>query len=230
MSSIYQYRQQGYSDVYEQRPYHPPTIIAQIKQDAYTFRPRSIQTPELTPGRSLQGKPKLSIRSHKSPHHTADASPTPAEVKLCNKPAQSVKPSTQAVEELRNMLIYQDELRRAEHIARADEIKQLAELPAEHLDEAHSEIMNHQAGSGYRYHKPAPITQRGKGKNCYTVVAEEKDGKDCYTVMTGGKKTIAIQEIENAIAILKREGYRLFKSKLAKGFKQVRKSRAKQKY
>jgi hypothetical protein len=155
-------------------------------------------------------------------------------MKICNKPAQSVKPTTQAIEELRNMLIYQDELKRAEHIANEHRMKQLAELPEEHLDEAHTEIMKHQSGSGYRYHKPAPInrtTQKGKGKDCYTVVAEEKDGKDCYTVMTGGKKNnYTNQEIENAIAILKGSGYRLFKSKLAKGFKQIRKSRAKQKY
>jgi hypothetical protein len=236
MSSIYVYREQAYPDIYEQRPFHPPTIIAQVKQDAYTFRPRSIQTPELAPGRSLQGKPKLSIRAHKSPHYTADAPPTQTELKLSNKPVQPLKASTRAIEELRNMLIYQDELRRAQYLKNDNEMKQIADLPEEYLDEAHTEILNHQAGSGYRYHKPPPInqtTQKGKGKgkkDCYTVVAEEKDGKECYTVMTGGKKTNSIQEIENAITILKGAGYRLFKSKLAKGFKQVRKSRAKQQY
>jgi len=48
--------------------------------------------------------------------------------------------------------------------------------------------------------------------------------------MAGGKKNTNSTEIENAITILKGAGYRLFKSKLARGFKQVRKSRAKQKY
>jgi hypothetical protein len=131
-------------------------------------------------------------------------------MKICNKPAQSVKPTTQAIEELRNMLIYQDELRRAQNIKNDNVIHQLANLPPEHLDDAQEEIKHQQTGSGYRYHKPAPInkTQKGEGK----------------------KNTNSTQEIENAITILKGAGYRLFKSKLARGFKQVRKSRAKQKY
>lgn len=36
------------------------------------------------------------------------------------------------------------------------------------------------------------------------------------------------QDIEKAIIFLKKEGYRVFKSKLAQGHKQVRKSRTKQ--
>lgn len=150
----------------------------------------------------------------------------------CQKPAQSARPSTSAVEELRNMLIYQDELRRARNIKNDNVIRQLADLPSEHLDEAEEEIKHQQTGSGYRYHKPAPInkTQRGKGKSeCYKVITDDDNG--CVHVMTGGKKnTNSTQEIEDAITILKGAGYRLFKSKLARGFKQVRKSRAKQKY
>jgi hypothetical protein len=212
MTSIYLYRQKAYPDAYEQKPFHPPTILAQTQQDAYTFRPRSIQTPQQEPGRTTHGKPKLSVRSHKSPHYTADASPSQIEMK-CQKPAQPpipARPNRSAIEELRNALIYQDELRRAQHIKNENMMSQLANLPPEHLDEAQEEIKHQQTGSGYRYHKPAPInkTQKGEGK----------------------KNTNSTQEIEDAITILKGAGYRLFKSKLARGFKQVRKSRAKQKY
>jgi hypothetical protein len=238
MSSIYVYREQAYPDVYEQKPFHPPTLKEQVEQNAYTFRARSIQTPQQEPGRTLQGKPKLSVRAHKSPHYPANAPSTQIEMK-CQKPPQPALPSRSAIEELRNELIYQDELRRARHEESEKRMRQLAESKEEstegtpwetvqdRINRVEREIAqeNKQAGSGYR--KPA---QRGKGKDCYTVIAEEKDGNECYTVMTGGKKTKSIQEIENAITILKSNGYRLFKSKLARGFKQVRKSRAKQKY
>lgn len=229
MTSIYQYRQQAYPDVYEQKPFHPPTIIAQVQQDGYTFRARSIQTPQQEPGRSLQGKPKLSVRSHQSPHHTANASPSQIEMK-CQKPAQSARPTMSAVQDLRNMLIYQDELRRARNIKNDNVIRQLADLPPEHLDEAEEEIKHQQTGSGYRYHKPAPInkTQRGKGNaECYKVITDDDTG--CVHVMTGGKKETN-PNLENAIAMLKANGYTLFKSKLAQGVKRIRKSRAKQKY
>lgn len=239
MTSIYQYRQQGYPDVYEQKPFHPPKLIAQIKQDAYTFRPRSIQTPQQEPGRSTQGRAKLSVRSHKSPHYPADASPSQIEMK-CQKPPQAVMPVCSAIEELRNELIYQDELRRARHEENENMMSQLAESKEEstegtpwetvqdRINRVEREIAqeNKQAGGGYRYHKP---TQRGKGKSeCYQVITDDKN--NCVHVMTGGKKNTNSTEIENAITILKGAGYRLFKSKLARGFKQVRKSRAKQKY
>jgi hypothetical protein len=69
--------------------------------------------------------------------------------------------------------------------------------------------------------------QHGAGKNCYSVISEQKNGNDCYTVMTGGKKNI---NLESAIAMVKANGYTLFKSKLAQGAKRVRKSRAKSKF
>jgi len=157
MNLIYEFRRTQYPDVYEQRPYEPPSIIQQVKQDAYTFRPLSIQTPPQQAGRTLQGKPKLSVQvSNAGRQTTHDASPTKTRVRNparescapCGKTQDSIKPAGD-LNELRNLLIYEDEIRREQQLKNDNEIKQMTELDEKQLEQA----MKQMKGAGYRFFK-----------------------------------------------------------------------------
>lgn len=200
MNNVFLFRKNEYPEVYNATVADRLPERQPTPQNAFTFRDRSHQQTQGPTGRETKGRPKLSAPApHRQTIHPAHQ----ANEQTFSKPTLDIKESNDLTELLE--LVREDNERRFQQ--NANEMKLIA-----------------------RGDIPAPgMTGGAHNKNCYKVIAEEKDGMDCYTVMTGGAKK-NISNLENAIAMVKANGYTLFKSKLAQGAKRIRKSRAKSKF
>jgi hypothetical protein len=236
MNNVFLFRKNEYPEVYnatvaDRLPERQPT-----PQNAFTFRDRSHQQTQGPTGRETKGRPKLSApapgRQTIHPTHQANE-------QTFSKPTLDIKESNDLTELLE--LVRQDNERRFQEnenemklIARGDkpgpdvknELPRYPGYPANMKPEhkTHYDMLWEEED-----YEPFLMTGGARNKNCYKVIAKEKDGMDCYTVMTGGAKK-NITNLENAIAMVKANGYTLFKSKLAQGAKRIRKSRAKSKF
>jgi hypothetical protein len=215
MNNVFLFRKNEYPEVYnatvaDRLPERQPT-----PQNAFTFRDRSHQQTQGPTGRETKGRQTFS------------------------KPTLDIKESNDLTELLE--LVRQDNERRFQEnanemklIARGDkpgpevknELPRYPGYPANMKPEhkTHYDMLWEEED-----YEPFLMSGGARNKNCYKVIAKEKDGMDCYTVMTGGAKK-NISNLENAIAMVKANGYTLFKSKLAQGAKRIRKSRAKSKF
>jgi hypothetical protein len=203
MNNVFLFRKNEYPELYNAKVADRLPERQPSPQNAFTFRDKSYERTQAQAGRDTKGKPRLSARPANRPAiHPAHQ----ANEQTFSKPTLDIKESNDLTELMD--LVRQDNERRFQENDNEMKLVARGDIPAPGMS----------GGSHDR-----------KNKNCYTVIAEEKDGMDCYHVMTGGGKK-NISNLENAIAMVKANGYTLFKSKLAQGAKRIRKSRAKSKF
>lgn len=220
MNNVFLFRRNEFPEVINFQVADKLPEKQEATQNAFTHRPRGFQREQAPAGRDIRGKPKI---SHPAPNRSSIHPVHQANEQTFSKPTLDIKQSNDLTELLE--LVREDNEKRFQE--NANEMKLIARG-----DKPGHEVKNELPR---RPDYPANMTEAQRKH--YDLLYYDEDyepflmsgGRLQKDKMAGGAKK-NISNLENAIAIVKANGYTLFKSKLAQGAKRIRKSRAKSKF